>query len=285
MRYRLIAARKADIPVTRACRLLGVSESGYYAFFSRGLSRRRRDDSALLVRIRAAFRLSHGTYGSPRMTAELRSLGLCAGRRRIARLMRQDGLKGRQPRRYRRTTDSRHGFPVAANLLKRDFAASRPNEKWVADISYIWTREGWLYLAAVVDLYARRVVGWATSRSLHRDLALRALNMALIRRRPSPGLIHHSDRGSQYASWEYQKSLKAHGLLASMSAKGNCYDNAAMESFFKTIKSELVWQTTFSSRKQANDMIGNYIEGFYNPERRHSTLGYLSPVQFEKMAA
>jgi len=285
MTYRLIAAEKADIPVARACRFLGVSESGYYVFHARKPSKRQRDDMVLLAYIREAFRLSHGTYGSPRMTMELQSQGLCAGRRRIARLMRENGLKGRQPRRYRRTTDSHHGFAVAPNLLERDFTACRPNEKWVADISYIWTAQGWLYLAAIVDLYARRVVGWSTSDRLHRDLALRALNMACVRRRPPPGLIHHSDRGSQYASWEYQKTLKAHSVLASMSGKGNCYDNAAMESFFKTIKSELVWRTRFLSRKQAHDMIGKYIESFYNPQRRHSTLGYLSPVQFEKMTA
>ena len=285
MKYRLIEAEKAQVPVAWACRFLGVSESGYYAFFARGPSQRQRDDMVLLARIREAFRLSHGTYGSPRMSMELKDRGLGAGRRRIARLMREDGLKGRQPRRYLCTTDSHHGFAVAPNLLERDFAAIRPNEKWVADISYIWTAEGWLYLAAIVDLYARRVVGWSTSDRLHRDLALRALNMALIRRRPPRGLIHHSDRGSHYASWEYQKALKDHGALISMSGKGNCYDNAAMESFFKTIKSELVWRTRFLSRRQANDMIEKYIKGFYSPHRRHSTLGYLSPVQFEKMAA
>ena len=275
MKYRLIKAEKAHVPVARACRFLRVSQSGYFAFFSRGPSKRQRDDMVLLAHVREAFRLSHGTYGSPRMRMELKEQGLCAGRRRIARLMRENGLKGRQPRRWRCTTDSHHSFAVAPNLLERDFTASAPNEKWVADISSIWTQEGWLYLAVVIDLYARRVVGWSTGDRLHRDLAIRALNMALIRRQPSPGLIHHSDRGSQYASWEYQKTLKAHGALISMSGKGNCYDNAAMESFFKTIKSELVWRTRFLSRRQANDMIGKYIEGFYNPQRRHSTLGYL----------
>ena len=285
MKYRLIAAEKAGIPVARACRILGVSESGYYVFHSRGPSKWQRDDMVLLAHIREAFRLSHGTYGSPRMSMELKDRGLCVGRRRVARQMRENGLKARQPRRYRRTTDSHHGFPVAPNLLGQDFTAVRPNEKWVADISYIWTQEGWLYLAVIIDLYARRVVGWATGDSLQLDLALRALKMALVRRRPTPGLIHHSDRGSQYASWEYQKTLKAHGILISMSGKGNCYDNAAVESFFKTIKSELVWRMKLLSRRQANDMIAKYIEGFYNPERRHSTLGYLSPVQFEKRAA
>lgn len=285
MKYRLIAAKKAKIPVARACQTLGVSESGYYAFFSRRPSKRQCGDMALLTHIKAAFNLSHGTYGSPRISQELKDQGLIVGRRRIARLMRENGLKGRQPRCYRRTTDSDHDFEIAPNLLARDFTASRLNEKWVADISYIWTAEGWLYLAVMIDLYARRVVGWATGKRLHRDLALRALRMALTQRQPPQGLIHHSDRGSQYASWEYQKTLKAHGVLISMSGKGNCYDNAAMESFFKTIKSELIWRTKFLSRRQANDMIGKYIEGFYNPQRRHSTLGYLSPVQFEKMAA
>jgi len=285
MRDRLIAAEKADIPVARACRFLEVSESGYYAWASRGPSRRQREDMALLAYVREAFSLSHGTYGSPRMTFELREQGLSVGRRRVARLMRENGIKARQPRRYRRTTDSHNGGPVAPDLLDRDFTASRPNEKWVADISYVWTREGWLYLAAIVDLYARRVVGWATSDRLKKNLAIRALDMALIQRAPPAGVIHHSDRGSQYVSYEYQKRLKDRELLVSMGSKGDCYDNAAMESFFKTIKSELVWQTTFLSRKQANDMIGKYIEGFYNPHRRHSTLGYLSPVQFEKMAA
>jgi len=285
MKYRLIAAEKEKIPVARACVFLAVSESGYYAFQARGPSKRQREDMVLLAHIREAFRLSHNTYGSPRMTMELREQGFAAGRRRIARLMRENGLKGRQPRRYRRSADCDHGFATASNLLGRDFTASRPNEKWAGDISYIWTREGWLYLSVLIDLYARRVVGWATGDRLHRDLTLRTLNMALIRRRPPPGLIHHSDRGSQYASWEYQQTLKAHGVLASMSGKGNCYDNAAMESFFKTIKSELVWPTKFLSRRQANDMIGTYIEGFYNPQKRHSTLGYLSPVQFEQLPA
>lgn len=285
MKYRLVAAEKVSIPVVRACRILGVSASGYYSFHSRGTSKRRRDDMVLLAHIREAFSLSHCTYGSPRMSMELKDRGLCIGRRRVARLMRENGLKARQPRRWRRTTDSHHGFPLAPNLVERDFTASSPNEKWVADISYIWTQEGWLYLAVIIDLYARRVVGWATGNRLHLELALHALKMALIRRRPQPGLIHHSDRGGQYASWEYQNTLKAHGILVSMSGKGNCYDNAAVESFFKTIKSELVWRMKFLSRRQANDMIAKYIEGFYNPERRHSTLGYLSPVQFENKAA
>lgn len=286
MRFRLIAAEKAVVPVARACRLLGVSESGYYAWASRGASQQQREDMLLLVRIREAFRLSHSTYGSPRMTIELKDAGhRHIGRRRVARLMRENGLKARQPRRYRRCRDSHASGVVAPNLLDRDFTAAAPNEKWVADISYVWTREGWLYLAAIVDLYARRVVGWSTGERLHKELALGALRMALARRRPEQGLIHHSDRGSQYVSRAYQNVLRSHGLLISMSGKGNCYDNAAMESFFKTIKTELDGQTAFLSRRETNDRIGKYIEDFYNPRRRHSALGYLSPVQFEKMSA
>lgn len=219
------------------------------------------------------------------MTVELQEQGYKVGRRRVARLMGDNGLKARQKRRYRPAVITAMSGAVASNLLQQDFIAARPNQKWVADISYIWTKEGWLYLAGVMDLYARLLVGWATADRLHKDLAIQALDMALIRRSPSPGVIHHSDRGSQYCSYEYQKKLKSHGLLISMSRKGNCYDNAAMESFFKTIKSELVHQTRLLTRKEAHDMIGLYIDGFYNPKRRHSTLGYLSPMQFEKRAA
>ena len=187
----------------------------------------------LLAHVRAAFALANGTYGSPRMTRELRDSGLTVGRRRTARLMRENGLRARQKRRFKRTTDSQHAWPVAPNLLDQDFAATGPDEKWGADISYVWTREGWLYLAVVIDLFARRVVGWATGDRLHRDLALAALRKALAVRRPAAGLIHHSDRGSQYCSVDYQTELGKHGVLISMSAKGNCYDNAMVETFFK----------------------------------------------------
>ena len=216
------------------------------------------------------------------MTHELRDQGLRVGRRRTARLMRENGLKARQPRRFKRTTDSRHAFPVAPNLLDQDFSAERPNEKWGADISYIWTREGWLYLAVVIDLYARRVVGWAVSDRLHTDLALRALRRALAVRRPAAGLLHHSDRGSQFCSFAYQAELRRYGLLISMSGKGNCYDNSMVETFFKTLKSELVWRTAFQTRAEAKTALARYIDGFYNPVRRHSALGFVSPAQFER---
>jgi transposase InsO family protein len=252
MRFQLIDAAKREFPVQRLCKVLKVSPSGYFAWKNRPASRRQREDLVLLAHVRSAFALSHETYGSPRMTHELREQGLAAGRRRIARLMRENGLKARQPRRFRRTTDSGHAFPVAPNRLDQDFTATAPDEKWAADLSYIWTREGWLYLAVVIDLYARRVVGWAAGDRLHKELALTALRRALVMRRPAAGLLHHSDRGSQYCSNEYQAELRRHGVVISMSGKGNCYDNAMVETFFKTLKSELVWRTAFQTRARAS---------------------------------
>jgi putative transposase len=224
MRFRLVDAAKKDFPVARLCKLLDVSPSGYFAWKDRPASERQRQDLVLLAHVRSAFSLSHETYGSPRMTHELREQGLAAGRRRVARLMRENGLRARQPRRFRRTTDSGHAFPVAPNRLDQDFTAAGPDRKWGADLSYIWTREGWLYLAVVLDLYSRRVVGWAASDRLHKELALTALRRALVVRRPQAGLLHHSDRGSQYCSNEYQADLRRNGIVISMSGKGNCYD-------------------------------------------------------------
>lgn len=285
MRFQLIDEAKKDFPVQRLCKVLDVSPSGYFAWKNRPASRRQREDLVLLAHVRSAFSLSHETYGSPRMTHEVREQGLMAGRRRVARLMRENGLKARQPRRFRRTTDSQHAFPVAPNRLDQDFTAAAPNEKWGTDLSYIWTREGWLYLAVVIDLYARRVVGWAAGDRLHKELALTALRRALVMRRPAAGLLHHSDRGSQYCSNEYQAELRRHGIVISMSGKGNCYDNAMVETFFKTLKSELVWRTAFQTRTEATEALARYIDGFYNPRRRHSALGFVSPIQFEKPSA
>jgi putative transposase len=285
VRFMFIDAAKEEFPVQRLCKVLGVSQSGYFAWRGRPACERQRDDLVLLAHVRSAFALSNETYGSPRMTHELRDQGLHVGRRRVARLMRENGLRARQPRRFKRTTDSLHAFPVAPNLLDQDFSAERPNEKWGADISYIWTREGWLYLAVVIDLYARRVVGWAVSDRLHKELALRALRRALAVRRPAAGLLHHSDRGSQFCSLAYQAELRRHGLLISMSGKGNCYDNSMVETFFKTLKSELVWRTTFQTRAEAQRALARYIDGFYNPVRRHSALGFVSPAQFERQIA
>jgi putative transposase len=285
VRFQLIDAAKEEFPVQRLCKVLGVSQSGYFAWRNRPACQRQREDLVLLAHVRSAFALSNETYGSPRLTRELQDQGLSVGRRRTARLMRENGLKARRPRRFKRTTDSLHAFPIAPNLLEQDFAAERPNEKWAADISYLWTREGWLYLAVVIDLFARRVVGWAVSDRLHKELALAALRRALAVRQPSAGLIHHADRGSQYCSAEYQAALREHGILISMSGKGNCYDNAMVETFFKTLKAELVWRTVFQTRAEAHDALARYIDGFYNPVRRHSALGYVSPAQSERRAA
>ena len=284
MRFRLIEVAKEDFRVQRLCQVLGVSQSGYFAWKSRPASPRQREDLVLLAHIRAAFVLSNETYGSPRMTRELQDGGLNVGRRRTARLMRENGLKAWQKRRFKRTTDSHHAWPVAPNLIEQNFSAERPNQKWNADLSSVWTSEGWLYLAIILDLFARRVVGWAVSDRLHKKLALEALRKTLAIRQPGKDLIHHSDRGSQYCSTAYQAELRKHGIQISMSGRGNCYDNSVVETFFKTLKSELVWRTVFQTRAEAKDAIGRYIDGFYNPVRRHSTLDFVSPVQFERLA-
>ncbi len=281
MSFALIDAKKATATVATACAALGVSKSGYYAWKNRDASLRQRDDLVLLAHIRSEFVESHETYGSPRMHAELKESGLSMGRHRVARLMSENGMKARQKTRFKKTTDSDHGGPVASNVLDQNFAAEAPDEKWGVDISYVWTMEGWLYLAIVVDLFSRKIVGWSMSDRMKRGLAMDALRRAITLRRPPPGLIHHSDRGSQYCSDDYRRLVAASGFIASMSGRGNCYDNAMVETVFKTIKTELVWRTAFKSREAASTAIGLYIEGFYNPRRRHSSLGYKSPAAFE----
>lgn len=281
MSFALIDAKKADVSVATACTVLGVSESGFYAWKNRRASPRQRSDMILLAHIRAKFSASHETYGSPRMHAELKESGLAIGRHRVARLMRENSLQARRKTRFKKTTDSDHDGPVAANILDQDFSAERPNQKWGVDISYVWTAEGWLYLAIVLDLFSRRIVGWSLSDRMKRGLAMDALQRAIDLRKPPPGLIHHSDRGSQYCSADYRRIVQSHGFIASMSGRGNCYDNAMVETVFKTIKTELIWRTAFATRDQASKAIGQYIEGFYNPRRRHSSLGYVSPTAFE----
>ena len=226
MRYKLIDTNKAMMPVERMCRMMAVSVSGYYAWKERRPSLHQCYDVVLSANIRAQFASSNQTYGAPRMHAELREEGLSVGLHRVARLMRENGLKAHQKRRFKKTTDSHHDCPIAFNILDQNFACGGPDQKWGADISYIWTAEGWLYLAIVLDLYSRRIVGWATSDRLKKGLALKALNQAILIRQPSTGLIHHSDRGSQYCSDDYRKLLQSNGLTASMSGRGNCYDNA-----------------------------------------------------------
>ena len=285
MRFRFIEENHTVVPTERLCKIMNVSSRGYRAYRSRPISQRQREDMVLLAHIREQHRLSLNSYGRPRMTEELKELGLKVGHRRVGRLMRQNDIAIVRTRKHKATTDSNHSFNIAPNLLNRNFAADRPNRKWVVDISYIWTREGWLYLAVVLELYSRRVIGWAVSNRMKRDLAIRALNMAIALRRPPKGCIHHSDRGSQYCSHDYQKLLRQHGFKVSMSGKGNCYDNAVMETFFKTIKAELIWRHSWQTRRAAEIAIFEYINGFYNPRRKHSALGWESPLAFERKAA
>ena len=286
MRFRFIDAERAGLamPIFRLCRLLQVSVSGFYAWRNRGPSQRQLDDMVLLAHVRAAFRRSRESYGAERVHHELAENGIEVGRHRVARLMRGNGLSPKRKQKFKKTTDSQHNKAVASNLLDQNFSAEAPNEKWAADISYIWTAQGWLYLAVMLDLYSRRVIGWAVGARMTGDLPLRALNRAIGLRQPGASVIHHSDRGSQYCSDAYQARLGELGFLASMSGKGNCYDNAVVETFFKTIKSELIWRTVFMSRSQAETAIAGYIDGFYNPVRRHSTLDFTSPVKFEAEA-
>lgn len=285
MRFKFIEEQLGKLPIKRLCQIMNVSARGYRAYRTRPMSQSQRTDMVLLAHIREQFALSLNSYGRPRMTEELKELGLQVGHRRVGRLMRQNNISVIRTRKYKVTTDSNHKFNVAANLLKQSFEANKPNQKWVVDISYIWTREGWLYFAAVLDLHSRRVIGWSVSNRMKKDLAIRALDMAVALRKPPRGCIHHSDRGSQYCSHDYQKRLRELGFKISMSGKGNCYDNAAMETFFKTIKAELIWRYTWQTRRQAEIAIFEYINGFYNPRRRHSALGWKSPLAFERMAA
>jgi len=283
MKYKFVVRHRDKYAVSRMCAMLGISRSSYYAWRKRKPSQREHHMQILLGRIREIHKLSRKTYGSPRVHAELKRQGIACNQKTVARLMRLDGIQGQRKRRRVTTTDSNHCFPIAANLLNRDFHADQPNQKWVADITFIPTAEGWLYLAGVLDLFSRKVVGWEMSNRIDADLVERALRMALYQRQPGRGLIHHSDRGSQYASHQIQNLLAANQIQVSMSGKGNCYDNAVMESFFGTLKNEWVHHQRYQSRYQARLDIFKYIEGFYNTVRLHSTLGYMSPNEFEAM--
>jgi len=287
MSFGLIGAEKAQHAVSRLCQVLGVTRAGYYAWRRRGPSRRARADDALGRRIRQIFASSHATYGVPRVHAELReTYGLRVGRKRVARLMRAQGIAGVSRRgQRRRTTIPDRTAPPAPDLVQRRFQAEGPNQLWVADLTYVPTHEGWLFLAAVVDLFSRRVVGWSMRDDLKADLVVDALAMAVARRRPKPGLIHHSDRGAQYTSLAFGRTLRDSGLVASMGSRGDAYDNAACESFIATIKTELIRRQTWKTRDQARLAVFRYIETFYNPRRRHSALGYHSPMQFELLRA
>ena len=285
MRFRFIEEHRYAFCAQRMCDVLDVSSRGLRAYRSRPASQKQRSDMVVLAHIKEQSRLSLGSYGRPRMTEELKELGLNVGHRRVGRLMRENGIRVERSRKYKATTDSNHSFNIAPNLLNRDFHAERANQKWAGDISYVWTREGWLYLAVILDLHSRRVIGWAVSNRMKRDLAIRALKVAVALRQPPSGYIHHTDRGSQYCSHDYQKLLRQNGFKVSMSGRGNCYDNSAVETFFKTIKAELIWRQTWQTRRQAEAAIFKYINGFYNPRRRHSALGWKSPVAFERKVA
>ena len=283
MKYIFIAAHQNEFPVLRMCQVLNVSESGYYAWRKREPSQRKREDEDLGKRIEDAYQKNRQVYGSPRVHAELKEQGVHCGRKRVARLMRERGISAKTKRRKVKTTDSQHDNPVAPNLLKRDFIADAPNTKWVADITGIGTAEGWLYLAAIVDIYSRLVIGWAMSKERDEQLVIKAAKMALTQRKPGAGLVHHSDRGSQYTSQGYLAVLKEAEIQVSMSKKADCDDNALRESFFGTLKEECVERQSYQTRAEARSSVFEYIEVFYNRQRRHSSLGYVSPIIYEQM--
>jgi transposase InsO family protein len=286
MSFRFIEDHRETYPVRVLCAVLEVSPAGYYAWRSRPPSTRSVANRELVATIRRVHQDSGGRYGSPRVHAVLRSRGRNISRGRIERLMRRHGIRAiMAPPRRARTTDSRHALPIAPNLLARDFTVAAPNRIWLADITYVPTGEGWLYLAAVMDLFSRKIVGWAMRDHLRTDLASSALRMALQRQRPAVGLIHHSDRGVQYAAHDYRGALAAAGITASMSRKADCFDNAPMESFFHTLNTELVHHRQYATRAEAQRDIFAFIEGFYNRTRLHSAIGYISPIEMELKAA
>jgi transposase InsO family protein len=282
MTFRFIEQHRDCWPVAVMCQTLEASSAGYYAWRDRPVSGRRQRRDALTVQIRAVHAQVKARYGSPRIHAELAACGHGCCVNTVARLMREAGIAAKTTRKFRHTTDSNHDRPVAENLLDRQFDPTRVNQAWVADITYIWTREGWLYLAAVVDLYSRLVVGWAMDARVTSRLVVEALGMAVQRRLPDAELLAHSDRGSQYASEHYQRLLSKHTITCSMSRRGNCWDNAPMESFFASLKKELVHHEDYRTREEAKASIFEYIEVFYNRERRHSTLGFKSPTEYEQ---
>ncbi len=282
MKFAFIDAEKAFHRITKLCRLLEVSRAGFYAWCGRAPSARAVEDARLAILIREAHERSRRTYGSPRVHAELQARGIFVSRNRVIRLMQAENLAARQRRRYRATSTAENEQPVAPNLRDRQFRPSAPNQSWAADTTYLRAGDGWLYLAIVLDLHSRFVVGWATSAVHDQQLVTRALEMAVRRRRPNAGLLHHSDQGTQYTSEGFQRVLGEHGITCSMSRRGNVYDNAAMESWFSTLKSEL--GEHFESHGAAKEQLFDYIEVFYNQQRRHSVLGYLSPAEFERAA-
>ena len=279
--FELVHAEREELSVAQACRTLGVSRSGYYRWLNAPPPSADKAERRLEAEVRAIHSEHRGRYGSPRVHRELAGRGIRVGRKRVARVMRRLGLRGKTPRRFRHTTNSNHKHRIAKNLLERDFTSSAPNIVWVGDITYVPTSDGWLYLAILMDLFSRRVVGWAMSDTIDTELALTALDMAVRRRRPAPGLIHHTDRDCRYASDDYQTALADHEMTPSMSGKADCWDNAVAESFFATLEKELLGISSLMPRAQARTTIADYIENYYNDVRRHSYINYATPLEHE----
>lgn len=284
MKFAFIQRHANEHAITTMCRVLAVSRTGYHAWVRRPQSARAIEDAALAVKIRVIHRTSRRTYGSPRVHEELKGTGHRHGKKRVARVMKAQGIRGTTLRRFRTTTDSAHAHAIAPNTLAREFAVEQhpANRAWVGDITYLWTAAGWLYLAVILDLSSRRVIGWAMRHTLEGALTREALTMALLGRTPAPGTLHHTDRGSQYAAGDYRALLAAHKMICSMSRRGDCWDNAVAESFFATLKRELVADADWQTRDEARMAVFEYIEVWYNQQRRHSSLGYLSPAAYER---
>lgn len=284
MKYEFIKSNKDKFTIDAMCEVFSVSRSGYYNWLARPISNREKNNKYLLKNIVRIFLDSQRRYGFRKVYRQLKQEGINCGKNRVARLMRKNNLISKVKKKFKATTNSKHNFPVAENILDRQFTVNSPNTCWVGDISYIWTEEGWMYLATVIDLYSRAVVGWSLDKRMTTKLVEDAFIKAIWKRKPGKGLIFHSDRGSQYASKSFQKLLKNYSAISSMSRKGNCWDNAVAESFFRTIKSELVYHCKYITRQEAKESIFEYIEAFYNSKRLHSSIGYLSPMQFEMAA-
>ena len=285
MRYEFIESHRDEFPIKLMCNVLGIVRQSYYAWRNRGPSQREQENEKLLEEIKEIHRHSRQTYGSPRIHQALKAQGIVVGRNRVARLMREHGIRAIQKRKKKWTTDSSHSLPIAPNLVNRQFEVDGSDKLWLADLTYVRTEEGWLYLAAILDVHSRKVVGWAMDQTMSRKLCMDALGMAVMVRQPGEGLVHHSDRGSQYASADYQAMLEEHGIHCSMSRKGDCWDNAPMESFFGSLKTESLHRYKFKTRNDARREIFEYIEIFYNRKRIHSALGFNSPEAFETQVA
>lgn len=283
MRYQFIDTVKKAYPLTLLCQVMRVSRSGFYSWKNRGKSLRQREQERLIPKVKAIHRQTRQSYGARRISEELEAQGESCGRTKAGTLMKLAGVEAKQKKKFKATTDSKHNLPVAPNLLDRNFEVPEPDRVYCADITYIWTTEGWLYLAIVLDLFSRQIVGWSMSNRMQKKLVIDALHMAVWRRRPESGLLFHSDRGSQYCSNDFQEMLKENKMISSMSRKGNCWDNSVAESFFGSLKKERVFDSIYSTREEARRDIVDYIEMFYNSKRRHSYLGYLSPKEFEKV--